>query len=102
MPVKRVALLQQRTLEAPKLTRLNSVNTFACSDVIIQMRPMCVGGLVVTRSPRMSDVRGSNPGTAIGYAPPMRSNKSETLVQCFPLVWTHRNNNTRTGMRPLK
>ncbi|KER31790.1 hypothetical protein T265_02022 [Opisthorchis viverrini] len=70
----------------------SSVNTFACSDVIIQMCPTCVCGVVVTRSPRMSEVRGSNPGTAIGYALLMSSNKRETRVQCFPLVWTHRNN----------
>ncbi|GAA48829.1 hypothetical protein CLF_102086 [Clonorchis sinensis] len=81
---------------------LNSVNTFACSDVKIQMRPTCVGGVVVTRSPRMSDVRGSNPGTATGYALLMSPNKSGTRVQCFPLVWTHRNNYARTGGRPFK
>ncbi|GAA50773.1 hypothetical protein CLF_105027 [Clonorchis sinensis] len=57
-----------------------------CSDVKIQMRPTCVDGVVVTRSPRMSDVRGSNPGTATGYALLMSSNKSETRVQCFPLT----------------
>ncbi|GAA56999.1 hypothetical protein CLF_111978 [Clonorchis sinensis] len=72
------------------------------TDVKIQMRPKCVGGVVVTRSPRMSDVRGSNPGTATGYALLMSSNKSETRVQCFPLVWTHRNNYARTGGRPFK
>ncbi|GAA33406.2 zinc finger protein [Clonorchis sinensis] len=72
-------------------------NTFACSDVKIQMRPACVGRVVVTRSPRMSHVRGSNPGTATGYALLISSNKSETRVQCFPLVWTHRNNYARTG-----
>ncbi|KAG5448862.1 hypothetical protein CSKR_103490, partial [Clonorchis sinensis] len=66
------------------------------------MRPTCVGGVVVTRSPRMSDVRGSHPGTATGYALLMGSNKSETRVQCFPLVWTHRNNYARTGGRPFK
>ncbi|KAG5442615.1 Peptidase inhibitor 16 [Clonorchis sinensis] len=38
-----------------------------------------------TRSPRMSDVRGSNPSTATEYALVMSSNKSETRVQCFPL-----------------
>ncbi|KAG5452910.1 hypothetical protein CSKR_107457 [Clonorchis sinensis] len=80
----------------------SSVNTFACSDVKIQMRPMCVGGVVVTRSPRMSDVRGSNPGTATGYALLMSSNKGETRVQCFPLAWNHRNNYARTGGRPFK
>ncbi|GAA56769.1 scavenger receptor cysteine-rich domain-containing group B protein [Clonorchis sinensis] len=37
-------------------------------NVKIQMHPVCVGGVVVTRSRRMSDVRGSNPGTATGYA----------------------------------
>ncbi|KER27410.1 hypothetical protein T265_05517 [Opisthorchis viverrini] len=79
-----------------------SVSTPACSDVIIQMRPMCVGGVVVARSLRMSDVRGSNPGTAIGHAPLMSSNKSETRVQCFPLVWTHRNNYARIETRPFK
>ncbi|GAA51786.1 protein regulator of cytokinesis 1 [Clonorchis sinensis] len=51
---------------------------------------------------RMSDVRGSNPGTATGYALLMSSNKSETRVQCFPLVWTHRNNYARTGGGPFK
>ncbi|KER27927.1 hypothetical protein T265_05132 [Opisthorchis viverrini] len=59
----------------------SSVNTFACSDMIVQMRPTCVGGVVVTRSPRMSDVRSSNSGTAIGYALLMSSNKSETRAQ---------------------
>ncbi|GAA51976.1 hypothetical protein CLF_107162 [Clonorchis sinensis] len=38
---------------------------------------------VVKRSLRMSDVRGSNPGTVIGYALLMSSNKRETRVQCF-------------------
>ncbi|KER22708.1 hypothetical protein T265_09269 [Opisthorchis viverrini] len=78
------------------------VNTFACSDVIIQMRPTCVGEVVVTRSPRMSDVRGSNPSTTIGYALLMSSNKCETRVQCFPLVWTHLNDYARTEGRPFK
>ncbi|KER29198.1 hypothetical protein T265_04131 [Opisthorchis viverrini] len=32
----------------------------------------------------------------------MSSNKSETRVHCFPLVWTHRNNYARTGTRPFK
>ncbi|KAG5453728.1 Plasminogen activator inhibitor 1 [Clonorchis sinensis] len=32
----------------------------------------------------------------------MSSNKSETRVQCFPLVWTHRSNYARTGGRPFK
>ncbi|GAA53587.1 hypothetical protein CLF_110579 [Clonorchis sinensis] len=80
----------------------STVNKFACSDVKIQMRPTCVGGVVVTRLPRMSDVRGSDPGTATGYALLMSSNKSETRVQCFSLVWTHRNNYARTGGRPFK
>ncbi|GAA57619.1 hypothetical protein CLF_112977, partial [Clonorchis sinensis] len=81
----------------------SSVNTFACSDVKIQMRPKCVGGVLVTRSPRMSDVRGSNPDTAIGYALLMSSKKSETRVHCFPrLVWTHQNNYARTGERSFK
>ncbi|KER28551.1 hypothetical protein T265_04682 [Opisthorchis viverrini] len=43
-------------------------------------------GVVVTRSPCMSDVRGSNSGTAIGYALLMSSDKSETQVRCFLLV----------------
>ncbi|KAG5449919.1 hypothetical protein CSKR_103644 [Clonorchis sinensis] len=72
------------------------------SDVKIQMRPTCVEGVVVTRSPRMSDDRGSNPSTATGYALLMSSNKSETRVQCFSLVWTHRNNYARTGGRQFK
>ncbi|KER26774.1 hypothetical protein T265_06056 [Opisthorchis viverrini] len=50
-------------------------------NVKIQMRPTCVGGVVVTRSLRMSDVRGSKPGTATGYALLMSSNKNETRVQ---------------------
>ncbi|KER21042.1 hypothetical protein T265_10545 [Opisthorchis viverrini] len=58
-----------------------SENTFTRSDVRIQMRATCAGGIVVTRSPRMSGVRSSNPGTAIGYALLMSSNKSETRVQ---------------------
>ncbi|KER28571.1 hypothetical protein T265_04614 [Opisthorchis viverrini] len=29
---------------------------------------MCAGGMVVTRSPRISGVRSSTPGTAIGFA----------------------------------
>ncbi|KER31939.1 hypothetical protein T265_01874 [Opisthorchis viverrini] len=80
----------------------SSVNTFACSDVKIQARPTYVGGVVVTRSPRMSDVRGSYPGTAIEYALLMSSTKSGTRIQCFSLVWTHRNNYARTGGRPFK
>ncbi|GAA51030.1 r-opsin [Clonorchis sinensis] len=55
------------------------------SDVKLQMRPTCLGGIVVTSSPHMSDVQGSNPGTATGYALLMSSSKSETRVQCFPL-----------------
>ncbi|GAA56351.1 hypothetical protein CLF_110695 [Clonorchis sinensis] len=66
------------------------------------MRPECVGGVVVTTSPRTSYVRGSNPGAATGYALLMSSNKSETRVQCFPLVWTHRNGYAKTGERPFK
>ncbi|GAA49517.1 GTPase-activating rap/Ran-GAP domain-like protein 3 [Clonorchis sinensis] len=50
----------------------------------------------------MSDVRGSDPGTATGYALLMSSNKSETRVQCFPLVLTHQNNYAKTGGRPFK
>ncbi|KAG5453188.1 hypothetical protein CSKR_112750 [Clonorchis sinensis] len=42
----------------------SSVNTFACSDVKIQMRPTCLGGVVATRSPRMSCVHSSNPYSA--------------------------------------
>ncbi|KER19496.1 hypothetical protein T265_15525, partial [Opisthorchis viverrini] len=46
---------------------------------------------------------GSNPGTAIGCALLMSSNKSETRVQSFPrLVWTHQNNYVRTIARPFK
>ncbi|GAA54099.1 hypothetical protein CLF_112168 [Clonorchis sinensis] len=95
-------LLCRHSMGRAHQSHRSSVNTFACSDVKIQMRPTCVGGLVVTRSPRMSDVRGSNPGTATGHALLMSSNKSETRVQCFPLVWTHRNNYARTGGRPFK
>ncbi|GAA52734.1 hypothetical protein CLF_108689 [Clonorchis sinensis] len=51
----------------------SSVNTFACSDVKIQMRPTCVGGVL-----------------------------GATRVQCFPLVWTHRSNYAGTGGRPFK
>ncbi|KER19412.1 hypothetical protein T265_11805 [Opisthorchis viverrini] len=50
------------------------------------MRLTCIGVVVVTRSHRVSDVRGWNPGTATGYALLMSSNKSETRVQCFPLT----------------
>ncbi|KER26039.1 hypothetical protein T265_06618 [Opisthorchis viverrini] len=38
----------------------------------------------------MSDVRGSSPGTAVGYALLMSPSKIEIRVQRFPLVWTHR------------
>ncbi|GAA51215.1 hypothetical protein CLF_105728 [Clonorchis sinensis] len=89
----------RRSMSRAYESHRSSVNTFACSDVKIQMRPTCVGGVVVTRSPRMSDVRGSNPGTAPGYALLMSSNKSETRL---PLVWTHRNTYARTGGRPFK
>ncbi|KER26141.1 LOW QUALITY PROTEIN: hypothetical protein T265_14066 [Opisthorchis viverrini] len=82
-----------------KICHRSSGNTFACSNVIIQMRPTCVGGVVVTRSPRMS---GSYPGTDIGYALLMSSNKSEARVQCSPLVWTHWSNYARTGTRPFE
>ncbi|GAA54951.1 hypothetical protein CLF_106179 [Clonorchis sinensis] len=95
-------LLGRRSMGRAHQSHRSSVNTFACSDVKIQMRPTCVGGVVITRSPRMSDVRGSNPGTATGYALLMSSNKSETRVQCFSLVWSHRNNYARTGGRPFK
>ncbi|GAA55768.1 hypothetical protein CLF_108949 [Clonorchis sinensis] len=80
------------------------LSVFHISPVVvkIQMPPTCVGGVVVARSPRMSDVRGSNLVTATGYALLMSSNKSETRVQCFLLVWTHRNNYARTGGRPFK
>ncbi|GAA48225.1 hypothetical protein CLF_101338 [Clonorchis sinensis] len=37
-----------------------------------------------------ADVRGLNPGAVTGYVLLMSSNKSETRVQCFPLVRTHR------------
>ncbi|KER19854.1 hypothetical protein T265_15444, partial [Opisthorchis viverrini] len=47
----------------------------------------------------MSDVSDSNPGMTIGYALLMSSNQSETRVQCFPLVSTHRNNYTRPFKR---
>ncbi|GAA54090.1 hypothetical protein CLF_112149 [Clonorchis sinensis] len=87
-------LLGRRSVGRAHRSHRSSVNTFACSDVKIQMRP--------TRSPRMSDVRGSNPGTATGYALLMSSNKSETRVQCLLLVWTHRNNYARAGERPFK
>ncbi|KAG5446974.1 Semaphorin-3C, partial [Clonorchis sinensis] len=95
-------LLGRRSMYRAHQSHRSSVNTFACSDVKIQMRPTCVGGVVVTRSPRMSDVRGSNPGTATGYALLMSSNKSETGVQCFTLVWTHRDNYARTGGQQFK
>ncbi|GAA48358.1 hypothetical protein CLF_101510 [Clonorchis sinensis] len=55
-------------------------------DVKIQMRPTCAGGVVVTRLSGLSDVQSSKPGTAIGYALLMSSNKSKTRVQCFPLL----------------
>ncbi|GAA51805.1 hypothetical protein CLF_106818 [Clonorchis sinensis] len=77
-------LLGRRSMGLAHQSHRSSVNTFACSDVKIQMRPTGVDGVVVTRSPRMSDVPGSDPGTATGYALLMSSNKSETRVQCFP------------------
>ncbi|KER24373.1 hypothetical protein T265_07933 [Opisthorchis viverrini] len=58
-------LLGRRSMSRAHQSHRSSVNTFACSDVIIQMRPTCVGGVVVIRLPRMSDVRGSNPRTII-------------------------------------
>ncbi|KER24378.1 hypothetical protein T265_07937 [Opisthorchis viverrini] len=57
------------------------VITIARSDARIQVRPTCAGRIVVPRSPR---VRSSTPGTAIGYALLMSSNKSRTRIQCFP------------------
>ncbi|KER24511.1 hypothetical protein T265_07828 [Opisthorchis viverrini] len=97
----RVSLLLELSSSAyPMAHQLHrsSVNTLARSDVRIQMRPTCVGGIVVTRLPCMSGVRSSNPGTAIGYALLMSSNKSETRVQCFPLVWIHTNNCVKTSV----
>ncbi|KER32117.1 hypothetical protein T265_01738 [Opisthorchis viverrini] len=46
-----------------------------------------VSVIPITRSPRMSDVRGSNSGTAIGYALLMSPNKSETRVRDYPHLW---------------
>ncbi|GAA56928.1 hypothetical protein CLF_111847 [Clonorchis sinensis] len=108
-----------RVISMPNPVPQNSVNSFrepANQIRIVQRIPRTCSHLsdvigvpdpsnddpVVTRSPRMSDVRGSNPGTATGYALLMSSNKSETRVQCFPLVRTHRNNYARTGGRPFK
>ncbi|KAG5443253.1 hypothetical protein CSKR_111050, partial [Clonorchis sinensis] len=45
-------LLGRRSMGRAHQSHRSSVNTFACSDVKIQMRPTCVGGVVVTRSPR--------------------------------------------------
>ncbi|KER20589.1 LOW QUALITY PROTEIN: hypothetical protein T265_15285, partial [Opisthorchis viverrini] len=61
-------LLGRRSMCRAHQSHRSSVNAFACSEVTFQMRPTCVSGVVVTRSHRMSDVRGSNPGTGIGYA----------------------------------
>ncbi|GAA52915.1 hypothetical protein CLF_109083 [Clonorchis sinensis] len=61
-------LLGRRSTGRTHQSHRSRVNAFACSDVKIQMRPTCVGGVVVTGSPRISDVRGLNPGTATGYA----------------------------------
>ncbi|KER24039.1 LOW QUALITY PROTEIN: hypothetical protein T265_14504 [Opisthorchis viverrini] len=53
----------QRTLDVVSmmcrahLSHRSSENTFTRSDVSIQMRPTCAGGIVVTRLPRMSGVR---------------------------------------------
>ncbi|KER30961.1 hypothetical protein T265_13080 [Opisthorchis viverrini] len=64
-----------------KVGRMVSYNS-TCPGQKDKIRPTCVGGVVVTHSPRMSDARVSNPGTVNGYALLM----SETRAQCFPLV----------------
>ncbi|GAA54407.1 hypothetical protein CLF_102856 [Clonorchis sinensis] len=92
----------RRSMSRANQSNRSSVNTFACLDVKIQMRPTWVRGVVVTSSSHVSDVRGSNPGTAIGNALLMSSNKSKTRVQCFPVVWSHKNNYARTGGRLYK
>ncbi|KER25725.1 hypothetical protein T265_06895 [Opisthorchis viverrini] len=71
-------LLGRRSMIRTHQSHLSSVNTFASSDVRTHMHPTCV---VVKLSPRMSDARGSNLGTAIGYVLLMSYNKSETRVQ---------------------
>ncbi|KAG5451889.1 hypothetical protein CSKR_111264 [Clonorchis sinensis] len=49
--------------------------------------------------PRLSDVTGAPDSS---NDDPMSPTKSETRVQGFSLVWTHRNNYARTGERPFK
>ncbi|KER33605.1 hypothetical protein T265_00499 [Opisthorchis viverrini] len=69
----------------------------------IQMRPMYAGGIVVTRPPRMSGVRSSNPGTAIGYALLLRSKKKNSSpVLPSRLVRIRMNNCARTEVRLFK
>ncbi|KER31498.1 hypothetical protein T265_12966, partial [Opisthorchis viverrini] len=67
---------------------VSRANMFTNSNVKIQISPACAGGVSVTSSPRMSDVRSSNSGTAIGYALLMNSNKSETRLQWCGLTRT--------------
>ncbi|KER20055.1 hypothetical protein T265_11308 [Opisthorchis viverrini] len=58
----------------------------ARSDGKIQIRPTCVRGAGITRSPHMSVVRPLVSGTTIGNAVLMSSNKSKFPVHCF-LLW---------------
>ncbi|KER23140.1 hypothetical protein T265_14703, partial [Opisthorchis viverrini] len=79
--------LKGRSLDLAQLFRPHKLNTFARSDVRIQriqMRPMCVGGMEITRSSGMPGVRSTNPGKTIGYALLASSNKSESRVHFFP------------------
>ncbi|KER26790.1 hypothetical protein T265_13924, partial [Opisthorchis viverrini] len=45
---------------------------FTRSDVRIEVHPAFAGRILVTSLPRMSGVRSSNPGTAIGFSPVWR------------------------------
>ncbi|KER26274.1 hypothetical protein T265_06468 [Opisthorchis viverrini] len=46
------------------LSHCSSVHILGCLDLVIQVRPVCAGGAVVTGSPRTSDIQSSHLETA--------------------------------------
>ncbi|KER33209.1 hypothetical protein T265_12665, partial [Opisthorchis viverrini] len=86
--------VQPNELKAGVTVRNEQCERAPCSVVKIQVHPASTGGVVAIRSPRMSAVRSSTPGTAIGYALSMNSNESSSPVlppfQCGPTRMTVR------------
>ncbi|KER31902.1 hypothetical protein T265_12904, partial [Opisthorchis viverrini] len=83
-------------------TLKHSENTFACSNGKIQMHPSCSGRPLVTRSPRVPDVRSSNPDTAIVYVFLVIYNSSKPQFQwLLSLVSPRGMFGVQTPTRPL-